>query len=1200
MVRWKLTEGALLNKETTYTYYVYFDTTENGNKDPVNYSMPKEYIICAGSDGGGNGDFHYAYNLYNGSFSAWTDNATADYERRVHIADFDNDGDYDFFLADDSDNRYEYWENNGDSSWDFTNTFNYNEPGTWGGMCQGDYNEDGYLDLVVQRVGGELYLLRNDGDGTFTEVDLGYDIGTAGERQVACGDFNGDSNMDIIANTQYRLTYLYLGDGTGTASFTDAGAINSRNLDSHAMFVVDYDYDGDLDVFISNAAAYMYLYRNQGTGTFTEIYINTGTGLDKNDYGDGSVWDFNNDGILDFSRGDYSGAPSPAQMNWGNGDPADQYGFDDVVTLTTLDQDNHMDCSGPEYLKDITITTGIADSSIEIAGAINTDTSYTLNNGSTEFYSYLSIQIQYYNGSAWTILDTIVNGSYGLSPNEVLNLRAVFNSNSAWNTSNHTNGTYRIYLQLSSDNGTILQSEDGSFMNASYVFTIFKDEEPPKYWDFGQQPPGRIYKGQTLTYYAYWTDNFVLSQAWLATNETGIWTNSTLAPIINLTGNESWSNYTVVINSTIPPGILGWRIYADDYYENLNMTPINLTEIWTWIELNQSIAAPNQTYTFEDVTIRCQVVDYNYSIPVAGVNVTFDTDFYADIGWATTNSSGWATLVYQYEDPAGVDTIHCRIKNQQFYNVTNITMLNMTVNVTSALAYLNVWDSTDLPNVTRYEYEPVFFFANYTDEYGYVINGTCNITVDYGLTNNMTQNLSSGIYYYNRTFNATGIYYWEVSCDSNQSLPISRNDTVIINDSLPPVIRLESPDNNTNVSSGQIIFYFNVSDPNGVVNCSLILDGGVYSSKTNITMNITQNFTTQDILPGTYTCSINCTDNSYLHNEGLSTVFNLTITGAYINLTWVVYPPTVYRNDINHLFRVNVSNLGNENATNLNLTLYIPYNWSFAPGNTSVIQLGVLEPNETNTVSWYVNIGSNATFGVMTINVTANSTEQFNDNFSAFVTVGGVDLAVTSIIAPLNGTCTLETLIDVQANITNLGDNISNFTAVLEIDGAAYDSQMFTNVSKNWNVTVNFTWKPMSQGLHNVTVFANQSSEGTPGNNRKSVFIYKYFTNVTAFAGIHAVGEDIFNETIYARSNINCSANRTIKVYSFVDSSFNASSFNVNPEHNESVSGQFNGVSYYWSFNMTALNNIQISYLLQANSLDYYMLRNALVGIDPE
>ena len=66
------------------------------------------------------------------------------------------------------------------------------------GVAVGDYDADGFPDLLVASL-GENHLYRNNGDGTFTDVSA--EVGLSGKRwttSVALADIDGDGNCDLF------------------------------------------------------------------------------------------------------------------------------------------------------------------------------------------------------------------------------------------------------------------------------------------------------------------------------------------------------------------------------------------------------------------------------------------------------------------------------------------------------------------------------------------------------------------------------------------------------------------------------------------------------------------------------------------------------------------------------------------------------------------------------------------------------------------------------------------------------------------------------------------------------------------------------------------------------------------------------------------------------------------------------------------
>ncbi|MEP2935831.1 MAG: FG-GAP-like repeat-containing protein [Gilvibacter sp.] len=105
--------------------------------------------------------------------------------------DFDNDGDFDAFIVNHTNqNRFMLNDGNGNFT-DIINTtgINANDLGAWENQT-GDFNNDGYVDILSE-LSKELYL--NQGDNTFIGYDMPFDEG-------GIADMNNDGFLDVVRN----------------------------------------------------------------------------------------------------------------------------------------------------------------------------------------------------------------------------------------------------------------------------------------------------------------------------------------------------------------------------------------------------------------------------------------------------------------------------------------------------------------------------------------------------------------------------------------------------------------------------------------------------------------------------------------------------------------------------------------------------------------------------------------------------------------------------------------------------------------------------------------------------------------------------------------------------------------------------------------------------------------------------------------
>jgi hypothetical protein len=229
---------------------------------------------------------------------------------------------------------------------------------TGGGIALFDYDNDGWLDIFVVNGWGLTdfpkgeeptnHLYKNNRDGTFTDVTEKAGLVRHGWGQGVCvGDYDNDGNLDLFV-TYYGKNVLYHNNGNGT--FTDvtreSGLLEAENHWNTGAAFVDYNRDGHLDLFVSNYVAYEhgltlyesnpalvgqqspilygvaglkgssnFLYRNNGNGTFTNLSQASGISKAEPTYGfTPCVGDYDNDGWPDIYVADDS-TPSLLFMN---------------------------------------------------------------------------------------------------------------------------------------------------------------------------------------------------------------------------------------------------------------------------------------------------------------------------------------------------------------------------------------------------------------------------------------------------------------------------------------------------------------------------------------------------------------------------------------------------------------------------------------------------------------------------------------------------------------------------------------------------------------------------------------------------------------------------------------------------------------------------------------------------------------------
>ena len=229
------------------------------------------------------------------------------------------------------------YHNNGDGTFtDVTESAGFSgATGRGLAIAWGDYDDDGDMDVYIANDADQNFLYRNNGDGTFTDVSLTAGVGFSEDGDAEngmgadFGDYDNDGYLDlVVTNFQDQTNTLYHNEGGGLFSDVSyASKIGTISLPYLAWGVsfCDYDNDGYQDLFIANGHLHEnvqafnptgfyeqpnLLFCNNRDGTFDEVGTDSGSGMGLEKVSRGFAHsDYDNDGDLDLLVTNLKGAP---------------------------------------------------------------------------------------------------------------------------------------------------------------------------------------------------------------------------------------------------------------------------------------------------------------------------------------------------------------------------------------------------------------------------------------------------------------------------------------------------------------------------------------------------------------------------------------------------------------------------------------------------------------------------------------------------------------------------------------------------------------------------------------------------------------------------------------------------------------------------------------------------------------------------
>lgn len=180
-------------------------------------------------------------------------------------------------------------------------------------ITSGDFNEDGNLDVAVGTYNSAslVTLCFGDGKGDFPDTRYLYDQNGEGARGIAAADLNNDGHLDIVtANYRSYNVSLFLGDGAGNfgSPFTVYSGLEPRELD-----IADFNRDGNLDVVVINSWSWnITVFFGDGAGSLTMDSLIESHGFWP---WSGHLGNFNGDEYPDLAVANFGTGPSDQNIS---------------------------------------------------------------------------------------------------------------------------------------------------------------------------------------------------------------------------------------------------------------------------------------------------------------------------------------------------------------------------------------------------------------------------------------------------------------------------------------------------------------------------------------------------------------------------------------------------------------------------------------------------------------------------------------------------------------------------------------------------------------------------------------------------------------------------------------------------------------------------------------------------------------------
>ena len=207
------------------------------------------------------------------------------------------------------------------------------------GIAIADFNDDGRIDVFVANDTEPNFLFLNQGDGTFREAGLAYGVAYDDEAATVSAmgadakDYDNDGFVDIFYNNLMRQTWALFRNLRGKSFRYASPATNivqlSQQLSGWSNGFIDYNNDGwkdiysangDVDYLTSASKQHDTMFENMNGKQFVDVSSGMGDDFLRMGYQRGSAFvDLNDDGFMDLVVTSLNQAPRILLNSAGNG-----------------------------------------------------------------------------------------------------------------------------------------------------------------------------------------------------------------------------------------------------------------------------------------------------------------------------------------------------------------------------------------------------------------------------------------------------------------------------------------------------------------------------------------------------------------------------------------------------------------------------------------------------------------------------------------------------------------------------------------------------------------------------------------------------------------------------------------------------------------------------------------------------------------